>query len=394
MLASAGANDYGQLLKPEELSAAGGSNITESPGYLTEKLPSTRDQHEDKSLTPWLQQGEFASCHRATSLQHVSDPGTAPRAPLSSSSRRHILCLLRLEELCALVHSSSVFHQQYLLDRKYLLWTSFTNTLQGLSVDAFAVYRSDSAEFSGTRSNAIVAKFLSTYRDQRDSNQDFIAAERPSEDEAVAMVYFFFSIRKPLVGYYARWTKAKLADEAGGSLCCDLFGLGSSHVHLPFWFKSTSLNIWDTFLYLFPPWEVEEVACIYTFAEMEYGHIFDSIRWDVHETNPKFDGQRPPTPDGAFDLDNSWMRDGLLTGTISRGLRLLYAVLFKMTSHESLVLTMQEYMALAPTAFLGDILSERGQYERRNERPSNRDRIQKIARNYHPWGTACWLLAP
>ncbi|KAI1840396.1 hypothetical protein JX266_013404 [Neoarthrinium moseri] len=175
--------------------------------------------------------------------------------------------------------------------------------LQGLSVDAFAIYRSDSAEFSDTRSNAIVAKFLSTYRDQRDSNQDFIAAEKPSEDEAVAMIYFFFSIRKSLVGYYARWAKAKLADEAGGSVCRRASG-PACIVPLPA-VLSTSLDIWGTFLYLFPPWEVEEVSCIYTFAEMEYGHIFDSIRWDVHETNPKFDGQRPPTPDGAFGLDNS-----------------------------------------------------------------------------------------
>lgn len=37
---------------------------------------------------------------------------------------------------------------------------------------------------------------------------------------------------------------------------------------------------------------------------MKLDQIFHEIRWDVHEDNPKFeDQQRPPTPEGAFDLD-------------------------------------------------------------------------------------------
>lgn len=61
----------------------------------------------------------------------------------------------------------------------------------------------------------------------------------------------------------------------------------------------------NVFFRYFEPWEVEEIACIYEFAKQTYANIFNKISWDVNENNPKFDGQRPPTPDGAFDLGNS-----------------------------------------------------------------------------------------
>ena len=51
-------------------------------------------------------------------------------------------------------------------------------------------------------------------------------------------------------------------------------------------------------------WEVEEIACVCTFAKEMYAQIFHEIRWDVHQDNPKYKGQRPPTPPGTFDLDN------------------------------------------------------------------------------------------
>ena len=58
------------------------------------------------------------------------------------------------------------------------------------------------------------------------------------------------------------------------------------------------------FFCIFEPWEVEEIVCVSKFSQGKYEEIFDEIRWDVDEENPKFDGQRPPTPEGAFDLQN------------------------------------------------------------------------------------------
>ena len=129
-----------------------------------------------------------------------------------------------------------------------------------------------------------------------------------------------------------------------------------------------SVDILKIFICIFKPWEVEEIACIYTFAKEKYDQIFRDIRWDVHEGKPKFEGQRPPTPEGTFDLDNSCqfcppfsrhdasavslcrlnatkhtsmrqtrVRESLLKGTISRGLELLPTILFKIRDHTHLV---------------------------------------------------------
>lgn len=91
-------------------------------------------------------------------------------------------------------------------------------------------------------------------------------------------------------------------------LCCNLFGVGRLRASGEFrlsWQRFQPVDILKLFICLFEPWEVEEIACIYAFASEKYDRVFEDIRWDVHEQNPKFEGQRPPTPDGAFDFDNS-----------------------------------------------------------------------------------------
>lgn len=48
------------------------------------------------------------------------------------------------------------------------------------------------------------------------------------------------------------------------------------------------------------------MVCIYVFAKGQFNQIFNDIHWDVHQENPRFEGQdRPPTPDGAFDFDSA-----------------------------------------------------------------------------------------
>jgi len=143
----------------------------------------------------------------------------------------------------------------------------------------------------------------------------------------VRIVAFHSSIIKPLARHYTGWALANLADETDDlqshepfsrteetrllralyrfQLCCNLFGTGlygtSQQPRLGF----SSVDILKIFICIFEPWEVEEIACIYTFSKERYNQIFRNTRWDVHEENPKFEGQRTPTPDGAFDLDNS-----------------------------------------------------------------------------------------
>ncbi|RMZ38332.1 hypothetical protein AFCA_000036 [Aspergillus flavus] len=219
-------------------------------------------------------------------------------------------------------------------------------------------------------------------------------------DELVDVAAFYFSIVKPLAQYYTSWTLGNLAIETDKprsdeplskmeetrliralyrfQLCCNLFGVGlhkSSQIQR---LSFDSVEIGTIFLDLFESWEVEEISCIYTFAKERYNQIFNDIRWNVHEENPKFEGQRPSTPEGAFDLDNSWIRDTLLKGTISRGLDLLHMVIFEIQDHTHLVTTMQQHISWPTGNFLeGEALGELAQFQRRQEHPSNRDLRQE-----------------
>jgi hypothetical protein len=87
----------------------------------------------------------------------------APLENLPPEIRAQLLFILELEELTALVHASSVFHQPYLLDRRSLLCKSLETTLRSVTVDASAAYRTSSAGFSDTRTSEKVTQFLKSY---------------------------------------------------------------------------------------------------------------------------------------------------------------------------------------------------------------------------------------
>jgi hypothetical protein len=232
----------------------------------------------------------------------------SPLENLHPEIRRQILFTLELEELSALIHASPVFYQQYLLDRRSLLCKCLDATLGSVAVDACAAYRSGLAEFSNTRTNENMTQFMKSYGDRRSSTHHSILTEKLTEDEAVGMAAFHSSIIKPLMQYYADWALANLADETGDlqsheplsrteqtrllralyrfQECCNLFGVGrykaSGHLGFGFW----SVDILKIFICIFEPWEVEKIACIYTFSKESFDQIFNDIRWDVNERNP------------------------------------------------------------------------------------------------------------
>ncbi|KAE8132867.1 hypothetical protein BDV38DRAFT_296563 [Aspergillus pseudotamarii] len=324
----------------------------------------------------------------------------APVEDLPPEVRHHLLSMLELETLRALLYASPVYHQQYLLARKRLLCKSLETTLRTATIDACAVYQSGLVDFPHSRTKEKVNTFLQSYQDQRGSSLYSVPSKTCSVDELVALAVFYFSIVKPLAQYYTSWALGNLATETGNprsneplsqveetrliralyrfQLCCNLFGAGCHKSSQMQRLSFDSVEIGTIFLDLFEPWEVEEISCIYTFAKERYNQIFNDIRWDVHEENPKFEGQRPPTPEGAFDLDNSWIRDSLLKGTISCGLGLLHMVIFKMKDHKHLVTTMQQHISWPAGNFLeGEALGESAQSQRRQDHPSNRDLRQE-----------------
>ncbi|KFG83078.1 hypothetical protein MANI_021512 [Metarhizium anisopliae] len=328
-------------------------------------------------------------------LQSRSPAAISTLEGLPPEVHRLLLSMLGIDEMRALVSSSPVIHARYLVDRRYLLCRSLDNTLGCVSIDALAVFRSSSADFAKSRTRENVTGFLKLYQHQRGATEQPLLPQDVGEDEAVGVVMFHNSIVQPLARYYFTSSLGNLAREQGAlqsreppsrteetrlmramyrfQLSCNLFGRGKHAPTLnpPLGFESA--EILRLFLCLFEPWEVEEIACINTFATEKYDRIFSDIRLDVHEENPKFDGQRPPTPDGAFDFDNSWTRLSLLRGTISRGLELLYSVIFKVKDHEHLVSMMQEEISFPLGNVLDDAFSEGAQFHRRRNHPSKLD---------------------
>lgn len=342
----------------------------------------------------------------------------APLENLPPEVRRQILFTLDFEGLRALTHASPVYHQQFILDQKPLLRRCLENTLRSVAVEAYFVQQSSSASFSKERTKDGVAQFLQSYQDRRSSPHSVL--QEVSSDEASKMVAFHTSIVEPLVAEFTRWALDNLGKFAGTQqehqplstaeetrvlrafyryeLCCHLFGLGAHLREEPDHLNFESVEILTLFAVPFEPWEVEEVACVCRFLRNKYEQIFDEISWDVNENNPKFDGERPPTPDGAFDLTGVCLsffpsprcvqianqpidpRCSFLTAVLSRGLPLLHTVLFRIRNHDHLVTTMQEQIAWPLGSFFdddtGNALSDTPQYYRRREYPSERDAMQ------------------
>lgn len=57
---------------------------------------------------------------------------------------------MELDELKALVRTSPVYHQQYLLDRGYLLFRCLETSISSFVNDVCSVHRSNTLDFSTT----------------------------------------------------------------------------------------------------------------------------------------------------------------------------------------------------------------------------------------------------
>ncbi len=239
--------------------------------------------------------------------------------------RREILSALDYQSLRALTRASPTFHQQYRLDRRFLLCGCLQRTLGAATFDACAAYRSDTDCFSEERTLESITEFLTSYQGRRPTATYSILDEALAEDEAVAMVVFHFTVIEPLVKRFTNWALDHLADETGGSphrkplssteearvlramyrfqLCCNVFHDRRTQDGQP---SFDPLDVVKLFFGLFEPWEVEQVLCIQDFSRDEFDGIFRDIEWDVNQENPRFADQgHPPTPTGAFNLDNS-----------------------------------------------------------------------------------------
>jgi len=249
------------------------------------------------------------------SAGHQSSSSGLERLP--PEVRRHILSILDLPRLKVLILASPTFHRQYLLDRRYLLCKSLEETLGSVAVDAYAVHMS---ETQGRDAKQNIPGLLKLeYAIPRSLSITM--------DKALSMVIFYFHSVKPVVDHYARCiidNLDNLAKEAGRrtqghrqeitrteamrltraayrfQLLCQVADPVDNAIRL-----SRERTV-EAFLNTLEPWEIEELFSFYQFVGGVYDRILDNIRWDLHQSNSKFDDQsRPPTPEGAFNLDIS-----------------------------------------------------------------------------------------
>ncbi|KAI9775098.1 MAG: hypothetical protein M1839_001450 [Geoglossum umbratile] len=200
--------------------------------------------------------------------------------------RHQILAELELDQLNALVHSSSVFYRDYRCNRRFILTNCLQVTLCSVSVDAYAIARSSQAESKEMWFPPTVARFLQSYQDQRVSVHKSHFTKYLTENQAIRMAAFHSSIVMPLAYRYVDWAminfpeKLKMCQDCGPlskaeetrvlhalyqfQLCCNLFGF-------------PEIDILKMFLSLFKPWEVEEMVCIHAFAKKKLNHSFNKI---------------------------------------------------------------------------------------------------------------------
>ncbi|KAH7123721.1 hypothetical protein B0J11DRAFT_529711 [Dendryphion nanum] len=361
---------------------------------LRHREPPSNSAHDKLTVlpTPAAASSTPAKLENAKpELAAGSTPENSLIESLPPEIRLQLLSQLALDELRALVHASPVFHCLYLLNRKSLLRRSLAVTLCNITPDAIAAYESSTVGFQSSRTVGKVTDFLQRYQNMRDKGAESILGDDIPIDQVAKMITFHLTTMQPLAQLYSQWaqdafpeaTKPLSASEHirisramyRFHLYCNLYGpnWGSSSL----WPEFDPEGILRSFFCEYTPWEIEEILCIASFAQNFYDQIFHIIQQDLHPTNRRFSSQGyPPTPEGAFDLDNTWTRYQLLHGTVQRGLHLLHSVSLLRTSadHEGLIHIMQEHMCPPRGGSLDEIFKmESPQVLRREKHPIDGD---------------------
>jgi hypothetical protein len=110
--------------------------------------------------------------------------------------------MLEFDELKALVHASPIYHQQYLLDRGYLLFRCIERSFPNFVNDACLVHRCSTLDFSTTRTTTNITWLLNSYMSHRSLVKYAALDDNFSFEDATSIAAFHFSIVNPLAKYY------------------------------------------------------------------------------------------------------------------------------------------------------------------------------------------------
>lgn len=244
---------------------------------------------------------------------------------LPAEVRRHILSVMDLPQMKALIRASPTYHQQYRLDRRYLLKAALQVALGSVYLDAYITQK---AMASQEATHESLSGLVDVWEERLPHSSSFQLGTI-AEDEVVNMVSFYLKTAAIVAKYYLNQALKNL-DERVGEVTLDSHRLPSQPdpsniewqrcLRAAYRFqllccavKSARLirdinddtleRLAERLFYTPEPWEGEELLSFYEFAEAVYEEIFDNIAEEVHPDNARFDDQdRPPTPEGAFEL--------------------------------------------------------------------------------------------
>lgn len=230
------------------------------------------------------------------------------------------MSVLDLVGLKALIRASLALHEQYLLNRLFLLCSSLEVTLGSVSLDAHVVQKSTS-NLSG-----YLTGLLETWRGQLRQRPSWRLGGGITEDEAIHMVSFHFRTVAAMAKYFIGWTLDELGRQTrecqGASetqpepsntewqrclraayrfqLLCQVSG-----PTIPALRRKIAISNATSVLLAREPWEVKELFSFFQFAQTAYVKVFDDIESEAHPDSPRVDDQdRPPAPEGAFEFHN------------------------------------------------------------------------------------------
>ncbi|RTE69323.1 hypothetical protein BHE90_016297 [Fusarium euwallaceae] len=214
--------------------------------------------------------------------------------------RHELLATLDLSSLRNMVHASPVYYRQYVLERRSILSLCLERTLGRTVLDAYWVYQtSRSSKFPSITNDETISNFRQAYMRQQASGSYSILRKSITENLAVGMAAFHYSTIDPILQLYIPHVLEALAEGTGGivdqeslsqveqarlirglyrfQLCCNLFTMANFPESSTLNRNGRKMRILTDYISLLEPWEIEEMGCIYSFANERFERVFEAV---------------------------------------------------------------------------------------------------------------------
>ncbi|EED22514.1 hypothetical protein TSTA_060120 [Talaromyces stipitatus ATCC 10500] len=214
--------------------------------------------------------------------------------------RISILSAMDLHGLESLVRASTVYHQQYLYNRKRVLRRCLEVALGSAIPEAYSAYISSTEAFAEARTFHKTRDFLMSHQSPGLSLMYGTLTKDLSLDDLIRMTKFHRMVVQPLVRCYADWALMNIIQDAETlqikydvwkireplsvaerdrimrslyrfELCCNLFGLGPHEINPGLSSEDTVMLVKNSF----EPWQIKELFCIDCFAMSVCNDVFD-----------------------------------------------------------------------------------------------------------------------